>query len=82
MSDATSTFILNFNPLKPNKYYEIVTIIIRTILGLLFLYTSIGLFLHLSPEHQQASSAFQVGLSCNLFIPLAKVLDFYVATHL
>jgi hypothetical protein len=29
---------------------KIATIIVRTILGLLFLYTSVGYFLHLNPE--------------------------------
>jgi putative oxidoreductase len=58
---------------------KIATIIIRTILGLLFLYTSVSYFLHLSPEPASAGDfkAFQVGLMASTYLfPLAKSVEF------
>ncbi|WP_366183574.1 DoxX family membrane protein [Flavobacterium ovatum] len=57
---------------------KIATIIIRTMLGLLFLYTSISYFFHLSPEPVSSGEfkAFQVGLIASTYlIPLAKVTE-------
>jgi uncharacterized membrane protein YphA (DoxX/SURF4 family) len=57
---------------------KIITIIIRTVLGLLFLYTSVSYFLYLSPEPASTGEfkAFQVGLMFNLFIPTGKSVEF------
>ncbi|MFT4983000.1 MAG: putative oxidoreductase [Flavobacterium sp.] len=58
---------------------KIVTIIIRTILGLLFLYTSVSYFLHLSPEPVSTGEfkAFKVGLIASTYLfPLAKSIEF------
>jgi len=58
---------------------KIATIIIRTLLGLLFLYTSTSYFLHLNPEPVTSGEfkAFQVGLVASSYlIPLAKTLEF------
>ncbi|TDE03536.1 DoxX family membrane protein [Flavobacterium hiemivividum] len=57
---------------------KIATIIIRTILGLLFLYTSISYFLHLSPEPVSTGDfkAFQLGLVASMYLlPLAKGVE-------
>lgn len=57
---------------------KIATIIIRTMLGLLFLYTSISFFLHLTPEPASSGDfkAFQAGLVVSTYlIPLAKTLE-------
>jgi hypothetical protein len=63
---------------------KIVTIIIRTVLGLLFLYTSVSYFLYLSPNlHQQAIQSFPGWFNGSTYLfPLAKVLNFYVVYHL
>ncbi len=58
---------------------KIATIIVRTILGLLFLYTSVGYFLHLNPEPASTGEfkAFQVGLVASTYLfPLAKSVEF------
>lgn len=58
---------------------KIATIIIRTMLGLLFLYTSISYFFHLSPEPATTGEfkAFQVGLIASTYLlPLAKAIEF------
>jgi uncharacterized membrane protein YphA (DoxX/SURF4 family) len=58
---------------------KIITIIIRTVLGLLFLYTSVSYFLHLSPEPASTGEfkAFQVGLMASTYLfPLAKSVEF------
>jgi uncharacterized membrane protein YphA (DoxX/SURF4 family) len=58
---------------------KIITIVIRTILGLLFLYTSVSYFLHLSPEPASTGEfkAFQVGLMASTYLfPLAKSVEF------
>jgi uncharacterized membrane protein YphA (DoxX/SURF4 family) len=57
---------------------KIAAIIIRTMLGLLFLYTSISYFFHLSPEPVSSGEfkAFQVGLLASTYlIPLAKITE-------
>lgn len=57
---------------------KIAAIIIRTMLGLLFLYTSISYFFHLSPEVASTGSfkAFQVGLIASMYLmPLAKAIE-------
>ena len=57
---------------------KIATIIIRTILGLLFLYTSVSYFLHLSPEPASTGEfkAFQLGLVASMYLlPLAKGVE-------
>ncbi|MGA9638372.1 DoxX family membrane protein [Flavobacterium sp.] len=57
---------------------KIATIIIRTMLGLLFLYTSISFFFHLSPEPASSGDfkAFQAGLVVSTYlIPLAKTIE-------
>ncbi|MEZ7497787.1 DoxX family membrane protein [Flavobacterium sp. Arc3] len=57
---------------------KIATIIIRTLLGLLFLYTSISYFFHLSPEPASTGEfkAFQVGLVASTYLfPLAKSVE-------
>ncbi|WP_035671456.1 DoxX family membrane protein [Flavobacterium sp. 83] len=58
---------------------KIAIIIIRSLLGLLFLYTSISFFLHLSPEAETTGNfkAFSVGLMASTYLmPLAKSLEF------
>lgn len=58
---------------------KIATIIIRTMLGLLFLYTSISYFFHLTPEPATTGEfkAFQVGLVASTYLlPLAKAIEF------
>ncbi|MFM9825716.1 DoxX family protein [Flavobacterium sp.] len=57
---------------------KITIIIIRTLIGLLFLFTSIGFFLKLMPEPELTGNfkAFQVGLvASNYLIPLAKSVE-------
>jgi hypothetical protein len=59
---------------------KIITIIIRTVLGLYFLYTCY----YFSPEPASTGfKAFQVGLMASTYLfPLAKVLNFMCAYHL
>lgn len=57
---------------------KIAIIIIRTLIGLLFLFTSIGFFLKLFPEPEITGNfkAFQVGLVASTYlIPLAKSIE-------
>jgi hypothetical protein len=62
---------------------KIVTIIIRTVLGLLFLYTSVSYFTFKLNLHQQANSKLPGWFNgFNLFIPTGKSVEFYVAYHL
>jgi putative oxidoreductase len=55
-----------------------ITIIIRTLIGLLFLITSIGFFLKLFPEPSTTGDfkAFQVGIVASTYLmPLAKSIE-------
>lgn len=57
---------------------KITIIIIRTLIGLLFLYTSISFFLNLTPEPASTGNfkAFQVGLVASTYLmPLAKTIE-------
>lgn len=57
---------------------KIATIVIRSLLGLLFLYTSLSYFLHLSPEPASSGEfkAFQLGLVASTYLmPLAKAVE-------
>ena len=57
---------------------KIAIIIIRTLIGLLFLFSSIGFFLKLMPEPEMTGNfkAFQVGLVASTYlIPLAKTAE-------
>lgn len=57
---------------------KIATIIIRILIGLLFLFTSIGFFLKLfpEPEYEGNFKAFQVGIVASTYlIPLAKSIE-------
>ncbi len=57
---------------------KIAIIIIRTLIGLLFLFSSIGFFLKLMPEPTTTGDfkAFQVGLVASTYlIPLAKTIE-------
>jgi uncharacterized membrane protein YphA (DoxX/SURF4 family) len=57
---------------------KIAAIIIRTMLGLLFLYTSISYFFHLTPEPVSTGEfkAFQLGLVASMYLlPLAKAVE-------
>lgn len=57
---------------------KIAAIIIRTMLGLLFLYTSLSYFFHLTPEPASTGEfkAFQVGLVASMYLfPLAKAIE-------
>ncbi|WP_367752557.1 DoxX family membrane protein [Flavobacterium sp. WC2430] len=57
---------------------KIATIIIRIMLGLLFLYTSISYFFHLTPEVASTGEfkAFQLGLVASTYLlPLAKIVE-------
>ena len=57
---------------------KITTIVIRTLIGLLFLFTSIGFFLKLFPEPEFEGNfkAFQVGIVASTYlIPLAKSVE-------
>jgi putative oxidoreductase len=58
---------------------KIATIIVRTLLGLLFLFTSVSYFLHLNPEPASTGEfkAFQLGLVASTYLfPLAKSVEF------
>ncbi|SHG66867.1 hypothetical protein SAMN05443549_105286 [Flavobacterium fluvii] len=58
---------------------KIAIIIIRTLIGLLFLFSSIGFFLKLMPEPTTTGDfkAFNVGLMASTYlIPLAKTVEF------
>lgn len=57
---------------------KIATLIVRLLLGILFLYTSISYFLHLNPEPASTGDfkAFQVGLIASTYLmPLAKTVE-------
>ena len=57
---------------------KIAAIIVRTLLGLLFIYASVMFFLKKAPESQEteAFKAFQTGLiASNYLMPLAKGLE-------
>lgn len=57
---------------------KITTIVIRILIGLLFLFTSIGFFLKLFPEPEFEGNfkAFQVGIVASTYlIPLAKSVE-------
>lgn len=57
---------------------KIAAIIIRTMLGLLFLYTSLSYFFHLTPEPASTGEfkAFQLGLVASMYLlPLAKAIE-------
>lgn len=57
---------------------KIAAIIIRTMLGLLFLYTSLSYFFHLTPEPVSTGEfkAFQLGLVASMYLlPLAKAVE-------
>ncbi len=57
---------------------KIAAIIIRTLLGLLFIYASVMFFLKKAPESQEteAFKAFQTGIiASNYLMPLAKGLE-------
>ncbi|TRX11078.1 DoxX family membrane protein [Flavobacterium gawalongense] len=57
---------------------KIAIIIIRTLIGLLFLFTSISFFLNLTPEPVSTGNfkAFQVGLVASTYLmPLAKTIE-------
>lgn len=57
---------------------KIATLIIRSLLGILFLFTSISYFLHLNPEPATTGDfkAFQVGLMASTYLmPLAKTIE-------
>ena len=58
---------------------KIAIIIVRSLLGILFLYTSVSFFLHLTPEAETTGNfkAFNVGLMASTYLlPLAKSLEF------
>ncbi len=57
---------------------KIATIVVRVLLGLLFVYASVNFFLKLAPEPETtgAFKAFQSGIVASTYIlPLAKVLE-------
>lgn len=57
---------------------KIATLIVRSLLGILFLFTSVSYFLHLNPEPASTGDfkAFQVGLVASTYlIPLAKTIE-------
>ncbi|OYX83952.1 MAG: DoxX family protein [Flavobacteriales bacterium 32-34-25] len=57
---------------------KIATLIVRSLLGILFLFTSVSYFLHLNPEPASTGDfkAFQVGLVASTYlIPLAKTVE-------
>jgi putative oxidoreductase len=57
---------------------KIVTIIVRTLIGLLLLYASISFFLKLAPEPETTGNfkAFNTGLIASAYlIPLAKAVE-------
>ena len=58
---------------------KIATLIVRCLLGILFLFTSVSYFLHLNPEPASTGDfkAYQVGLVASTYlIPLAKAIEF------
>lgn len=57
---------------------KIATIIVRTLMGLLFIYAAVSFFLKLAPEPETtgAFKAFQSGIVASTYImPLAKALE-------
>ncbi|HEY4617719.1 MAG TPA: DoxX family membrane protein [Flavobacterium sp.] len=61
---------------------KIATIIVRTLLGLLFLYTSVSYFFNLAPEPVAVGEfkAFQLGLVASTYLlPLAKTVELLCA---
>lgn len=57
---------------------KIATIIVRTLMGLIFIYASVLFFLKMAPETESvgAFKAFQVGLiASNYIMPLAKAIE-------
>ncbi|MBK0368963.1 DoxX family membrane protein [Flavobacterium agrisoli] len=57
---------------------KIATIIVRVLIGLLFLFASISFFLHLMPEPEVTGNfkAFNVGLVASTYLmPLAKSIE-------
>ncbi len=57
---------------------KIATIIVRTLMGLIFTYASVLFFLKMAPETESvgAFKAFQVGLiASNYIMPLAKAIE-------
>lgn len=61
---------------------RITTIIIRVMLGLLFLYTSTSFFFHFAPEPATTGEfkAFQIGLVASTYLlPLAKTIELLCA---
>ena len=57
---------------------KIATIIVRTLMGLLFIYASVSFFLKLAPEPETtgAFKAFQSGIVASAYLlPLAKALE-------
>ena len=59
---------------------KIAITIIRTLIGLLFLFTSIGFFFKLLPEPELTGNfkAFQVGLVASTYlIPMAKTVELF-----
>ncbi|TGD59474.1 DoxX family protein [Flavobacterium humi] len=57
---------------------KIATIIVRTLMGLLFIYASLAFFLKLAPEPETtgAFKAFQSGIVASTYIlPFAKLLE-------
>ncbi len=57
---------------------KIATIIVRTLMGLIFTYASVMFFLKMAPETESvgAFKAFQVGLiASNYIMPLAKAIE-------
>lgn len=58
---------------------KIAIIVIRSLIGLLFLFTSVGFFLKLIPEPEMTGNfkAFQLGLVASTYlIPMAKTIEF------
>ncbi|KDN53765.1 DoxX family membrane protein [Flavobacterium seoulense] len=58
---------------------KIAILVVRTLMGALFLCTSVSYFLHLNPEPATTGDfkAFQVGLVASTYlIPLAKTIEF------
>lgn len=58
---------------------KIATILVRTLIGLLFLFASVSFFLHLMPEPQVTGNfkAFNIGLVASTYLmPLAKSIEF------
>lgn len=58
---------------------KIATIVVRVLIGLLFLFASVSFFLHLMPEKEVTGNfkAFNVGLVASTYLmPLAKSIEF------